>query len=87
MTLDPSFKVKLGSLILKVPITCYKLLVPKVWDVKATYRKTYPANLLMMTDLTFEPSFKVKLGSTILKVPITFLVLVLEVWDVLKVTL
>ena len=81
LTFDPSFKVKLGSIILKVPITCL-LLVPKVWDVKATYRKTYPVNLLMMSDLTFDPSFKIKLGSTILKVSIPCLLLVLEFWDV-----
>ena len=82
LTFDPSFKVKLGSTILKVSITCL-LLVLEVLSVKSTYRKSCPANLLMMmSNLTLDPSFKVKLGSTTFKGPKTHLLLVLEVWDV-----
>ena len=38
------------------------LLVLDVYTVKPTYRKSWAANLLMWSDLTFGPSFKVKGG-------------------------
>ena len=40
LTLDPSFKVKLGKPNLKVLIT-YLLSVPEVCNVKPTYRKSW----------------------------------------------
>ena len=67
VTVYPSYKVKLGSSILKGPETL--LLILEVWDVNATYSKSYPTNLLMWSNLTFDPSFKVKLWSSILKGP------------------
>ena len=81
LTSDPSLKVKLGSSVVKQPITLL-ILVLEVSNVKATYRKSCPVNLLMRSNLTFDPSFKVKLGSSIFKGPITRLIFVLEVWDV-----
>ena len=44
---------------LKVLITRL-LLVLEVCNVKQTYTKSWPGNLLMWTDLTLVPSFKVK---------------------------
>ena len=38
------------------------LLVLEVWDGKPTCRKSWPANLLMWSELTSDPSFKVKQG-------------------------
>ena len=35
---------------------------PEVCNVKQNYRKSWPGNLLMFSDLTFDPSFKVKRG-------------------------
>ena len=60
LTLDRSFKVKLGLVMIKVPIT--RLLVLEVCNVQSTFRKLYAANLLAMSDLTLDRSFKVKLG-------------------------
>ena len=34
------------------------IMVPKVWHVKPTYRKSWARNLLMWLDLTFDPNFK-----------------------------
>ena len=51
LTLDPSFKVKLGQPNLKVLIT-YLLLVLEVCSVKPTYRKLWSEKLLMWSDLT-----------------------------------
>ena len=34
-----------------------------VWNVKKTYRKSCPANLLQVPNLTFDPCSKVKLGN------------------------
>ena len=73
----PSFKVKLGSSIFKRLITRL-ILVLEVSNVKATNRKSCPANLLMESHLNFDPSLKVKLGSSIFKGPITRLILVLD---------
>ena len=53
----------------------------EVWDGKPTYRKSWAANLLVLSDLTLGPSFKVKRGQPNLKVLITRLLLVPEVWD------
>ena len=49
--------------------------------MKATYRKSCTANLLVWSDLTLNPSFKVKRGKPNIKVRTTRLLLVLEVWD------
>ena len=49
------------SLKLKVLITRL-LLVLEVWNGKPTYRKSWPGNHLVWSDLTFHPSFKVKQG-------------------------
>ena len=35
------------------------LLVLEIWDDKLTYRKSWPGNLLLWSDLTLVPSFKV----------------------------
>ena len=32
----------------------------QVWDGKPTYRKSWPGNLLMWSDLTLDHSFKIK---------------------------
>ena len=77
-TLDPSFKVKLGWVSLKVPISRL-LLVLEVSNVHLTFRKPYAGNLLVMSDLTLDPSFKVKLGRTSKKMPISHLLLVCNV--------
>ena len=53
------FKVKRGYPNLKVLITGLLLLV-QVLDGKPTYRKSWPGNLLVWSDLTLDPSFKVK---------------------------
>ena len=50
--------------------------------MKPTYRKSWPGNLLMWSDLTLSPSFKVKGGQPKLKVLITCLLLILEVCNV-----
>ena len=50
--------------------TCL-LLVIQVWDGKPTFRKSWPGNLLMWSDLTLDPSFKVERGLPNLKVFIT----------------
>ena len=54
---------------------------PRGWDGKPTYRKSWPGNLSVWSDLTLGPSFKVKRGQPNLKVLTTRLLLVLEVWD------
>ena len=46
---------------LKVLITRL-LLVPEVFNVKPTYKKSRARNLVMCSDLTLGPSFKVKQG-------------------------
>ena len=61
LTLDPSFKVKLGWASIKVPISRL-LLVLEVSNVQLNFRKPYAGNLLVMSDLTLDRSFKVKLG-------------------------
>ena len=48
LTFNPSFKVRLGSTILKVRKTHLFL---EVWDVKSTFRKPCPANLLVRSNL------------------------------------
>ena len=63
---------------LKVLITRL-FLVLEVCNVKPTYRKSWPGNLLMWSDLTLGPSFTVKRGYPNLKVLITCLLLVLDV--------
>ena len=47
------------SRLLKVPLSPL-LLVLEVCNVKPTYRKSWPGNLLMWSDLTLDPSIKVK---------------------------
>ena len=37
-------------------------LVLEVYNVKASYRKSWPGNLLVWSDLTLGPSFQVKRG-------------------------
>ena len=81
LTLDCSFKVKLGKVRIKVPITRL-LLVLEVYNVQSTFRKPYAANLLAMSDLTLDRSLKVKLGRVSIKVPISSLLLVLVVSNV-----
>ena len=81
LTLDPSFKVKVGHLKLKVLIT-HLLFVLEVCNVEPTYQKSWAGNLLMSSDLTLSPSFKVKRVQPILKVLITRLLLILEVCNV-----
>ena len=70
-TVDPSFKVKLGRVSIKVPISCL-LLVLGVSNVQLAFRKPYAANLLVMSNLTLDPSVKMKLGLVSLKVPFWF---------------
>ena len=72
LTLDLSFKVKLGRVSIKVPISRL-LLVLEVSNVHLTFRKPYAANLLVMSNLTLDPSFKVELGRVSIKVPIIYL--------------
>ena len=43
-------------------VITHLLLVVDVCNVKPTYRKSWAANLLMWSHLTFGPSFKVKRG-------------------------
>ena len=50
--------------------------------MKPTYRKSWAANLLMWSDLTFGTPFKVKQGYSNLKELITRLLLVLEICSV-----
>ena len=45
----------------KVSLSCL-LLVLEVCNVQPTFRKSYAANLLVMSDLTLELSLEVKLG-------------------------
>ena len=77
LTLDRSFKVKLGWVSIKVSISRL-LLVLEVSNVQLTFRKPYAANLLVLSDLTLDRSFNVKLGWVSIKVPIYRLLLVLE---------
>ena len=58
------------------------LLVLEVCNVQSTFRKTYAANLLVVSDLTLDCSFKVKQRWARIKVLITCLLLFLEVCDV-----
>ena len=81
LTLDRSFKVKLGRVSIKVPISRL-LLVLEVCNVQATFRKPYAGNLLVMSNLTLDPSFKVKLGRVSIKVPISLLLLVVGVFNI-----
>ena len=81
LTLDSSFKVKLGQVSIKVRIS-HLLLVLEVSNVRSAFRKPYVSNLFVMSDLTLDPSFKVKLGRVSIKVPISRLLLVLEVCKV-----
>ena len=69
-----SFKVKLGRVGTKVPITGL-LLVLEVSNVQSTFWKSYAENLLVMSDLNLDLSFKVKLWWVNIKVPLSFLVL------------
>ena len=50
LTLDPSFKVKLGRVSIKVPISRL-LLVLEVSNVQSTFRRPYAANLLVIGPL------------------------------------
>ena len=59
--LGPLLQGQTGIAKLKVLITRL-LLVLEVWDGKPTYRKSWPGNLLVWSDLTLDPSFKVKRG-------------------------
>ena len=65
----------------RIVLITHLLLVLEVWDGKPTYRKSWPGNLLVWSDLTLDPSFKVKRAWPNLKVLITRLLLVLEVCD------
>ena len=58
LTLDHSFKIKLGYPNLKMLIARL-LLVLEVCNVKPTYKKSWARNLLMFSDLALGPSFKV----------------------------
>ena len=60
LTFNPSFKVRLGSTILKVRKTHLFL---EVWDVKSTFTMSCESS----GAVKFGPSFKVKLGSRIFK--------------------
>ena len=55
LTLDYSFKVKLGRVSIKVPISCL-LLVLEVCNVQSTFRRSYAANLLVVSYLTLDRS-------------------------------
>ena len=68
LTFDPSFKVKLGSSIFKGP-KARLILVLEVSNVKATCRKSCPANLLMRSYLTFHPSFHWQNADSLFKWP------------------
>ena len=81
LTLDRSFKVKLGRVSIKVPKS-HLLLVLEVSNVQLTCRKPYAGNLLVMSNLTLDLSFKVKLGWVNIKVPISRLLLVPGVCNV-----
>ena len=74
LTLDPSFKVKLWRVSIKVPLSCL-LLVLEVCNVQSTFRKPYALHLLVMSNFTLDRSFKVKLGWVSIKVPISCLLL------------
>ena len=50
--------------------------------MKPPYRKSWPENFLMWSDLTMSPSFKVKRGQPNLKLFITRLLLIQEVCNV-----
>ena len=80
LTLDHSFKVKLGRATIKVLITHF-LLVLEVCNVQSTCRKSFIANHLV-SNLTLDHSFKVKLWRVNIKVPLSHLLLVLEVSNV-----
>ena len=58
------------------------LLVLEVCNVQTTFRKSYAANILVMSDLTVDHSFKVKLGWVNIKVLLSHLLSVLEVSNV-----
>ena len=77
LTLDSSFKVKLGQDSIKMPISLLLLLLG-VSNVQSTFRKPYAVHLLAMSNLTLDISFKIKLGFVNIKVPISCLLLVLE---------
>ena len=72
LTLDHSFKVKLGRVRIKVPIS-HLSLVLKVCNVLSTFRKASATNLYVFQGQT-------KAGQA--KVPISRLLLVLEVCNV-----
>ena len=76
LTLDRSFKVKLGWVRVKVPITRL-LLVLEVCNVQSIFRKAYAGNLLAMSDLTLDYYFNFKLWWVSIKVPISRLFFVL----------
>ena len=81
LTLDLSFKVKLGWVNIKVPVSCL-FLVLDVRNVQTTFRKPYAVNRLVMSDLTLDHSFKVKLWWLSISVPISRILLVLDVSNV-----
>ena len=64
-----SFKVKLGRVSIKVPISRL-LLVLEVSNVQSPFRKSLATNLFVVTDFSFVDLFKVKLCWTNIKVHI-----------------
>ena len=66
---------------LKVLITPL-LLVPEVWDVKPTCKKSVAEILSVRSDLTVAPSLKVKQGRSNVKVILTRLLLIPDIYDV-----
>ena len=73
LTLDCSFKVKLGWVSIKVPKS-HLLLVLEVSNVQSTFRKPYAVHLSVMSNLTLDSSFKVKLGQVSIKVLISLII-------------
>ena len=68
LTLNLSFKVKLWWVNIKVPLSS---LVLEVCNVQSTFRKSFAANLLVVSDLTLNHFFKVKLWSLNIEVHVT----------------
>ena len=77
LTLDRSFKVKLGRVRIKVLISRL-LLVLQVCNVPSAFRKPHAANLLVVSDFTLASPLQAQIGWVRIKVPVTHLSLVLE---------
>ena len=69
------------TILTKVSLSCL-LFFLEICNAQSTLRKSYAANLLVVSDLTLDCSFKVKLWWLSIKVPISCLLLVLEVCNV-----